>query len=291
MACCWWWTAHDGPQAQTQFVLRKALENRREADRCHQQDRPRKRAPAQSAGHGFRSLRRTERDRRAARFPGHLRQREARLRHARDSTRTNDRHGAALSRRSCNIFRRRRRSSEPYFQMLVSNLDYSDYLGRIAFGRIVSGRVAVGDSIVCIHTDGRRERANVTALFSHSGLGADRNQARQRRRHRRPGRFRGSRISAKPSPTAKSGRRCRSSISIRRRSRCNSWSTIRRSPGAKANSVTARHIRERLVRETRTQRLTPGSPTPKRRRVRDQVRAAKCRSRSSSSRCDAKASS
>src|SRR5581483_11376248 len=35
---------------------------------------------------------------------------------------------------------------------------------------IVSGRVAVGDSIVCIHRDGRRERANVTALFTYAGL-------------------------------------------------------------------------------------------------------------------------
>src|SRR5436189_6070833 len=61
-------------------------------------------------------------------------------------------------------------SSEPFFQMLVSNLDYSDYLGRIALGRIVSGRVAVGDSIVCIHRDGRHERATVTALYTYSGL-------------------------------------------------------------------------------------------------------------------------
>src|SRR5215467_12069493 len=61
-------------------------------------------------------------------------------------------------------------SSEPFFQMLVSNLDYSDYLGRIALGRIVSGQVAVGDSIVCIHRDGRPERATVTALFTYSGL-------------------------------------------------------------------------------------------------------------------------
>ena len=61
-------------------------------------------------------------------------------------------------------------SSEPFFQMLVSNLEYSDYLGRIALGRIVSGRVAVGDSIICIHRDGRRERASVTALFTYSGL-------------------------------------------------------------------------------------------------------------------------
>src|SRR5438477_7980461 len=61
-------------------------------------------------------------------------------------------------------------STDPFFQMLVSNLDYSDYLGRIALGRIVSGRVAVGDSIACIHRDGRRERATVTALFTHEGL-------------------------------------------------------------------------------------------------------------------------
>jgi GTP-binding protein len=61
-------------------------------------------------------------------------------------------------------------STEPFFQMLVSNLDYSDYLGRIALGRIVSGRVAVGDSIICIHRDGSRERATVTALFTHEGL-------------------------------------------------------------------------------------------------------------------------
>src|SRR5437870_6895025 len=61
-------------------------------------------------------------------------------------------------------------STEPFFQMLVSNLDYSDDLGRIALGRIVSGHVSVGDSIVCIHRGGRRERATVTALFTYTGL-------------------------------------------------------------------------------------------------------------------------
>ncbi|HWL53369.1 MAG TPA: translational GTPase TypA [Chthoniobacteraceae bacterium] len=62
------------------------------------------------------------------------------------------------------------RSDVTHFQMLVSNLDYSDYLGRIAYGRVVSGRVAVGDTIVCIHKDGSRERSNVTAIFGHQGL-------------------------------------------------------------------------------------------------------------------------
>jgi len=61
-------------------------------------------------------------------------------------------------------------SNEPFFQMLVSNLDYSDYLGRIALGRVVSGRVSVGDSIVCLPRDGQPERATVTAIFTYSGL-------------------------------------------------------------------------------------------------------------------------
>ena len=35
------------------------------------------------------------------------------------------------------------------FKMLVANLDYSDYIGRIAFGKIYSGKVKVGDTAVC----------------------------------------------------------------------------------------------------------------------------------------------
>jgi GTP-binding protein len=61
-------------------------------------------------------------------------------------------------------------AKETYFQMLVSNLDYSDYLGRLSFGRITSGRLSVGDSAVLIHKDGRRERTNITAIFGHQGL-------------------------------------------------------------------------------------------------------------------------
>jgi len=56
------------------------------------------------------------------------------------------------------------------FQMLVSNLDWSDYVGRIAIGKITGGSVKVGDSIVCIHKDGKRERAAVTKVWEFSGL-------------------------------------------------------------------------------------------------------------------------
>jgi GTP-binding protein len=56
------------------------------------------------------------------------------------------------------------------FEMLVSNLDWSDYVGRIAIGKVTGGRCKIGGSIVCIHKDGQRERASVTKIFEFSGL-------------------------------------------------------------------------------------------------------------------------
>src|SRR5512147_3121808 len=56
------------------------------------------------------------------------------------------------------------------FKLLVANLDYSDYLGRIAFGKIYSGKVKLGDTYVCIHGDGRKSKAKITAIFHFEGL-------------------------------------------------------------------------------------------------------------------------
>ena len=160
--------AHDGPQAQTRFVLRKALENKakpivvinkidRENARPHevldmvfelflelkatdnQLDFP---IIYASAKNGF--ARRELHDQNEDMTPLF----EAIVRHVPAPTVSND----------------------PFFRMLVSNLHYNDYLGRIGIGRIVSGHVAVGDSIVCVHRDGTRERATVTALFTYEGL-------------------------------------------------------------------------------------------------------------------------
>src|SRR5256885_1406908 len=160
--------AHDGPQAQTRFVLRKALENKakpivvinkvdRENARPHkvldmvfdlfvelkatdqQLDFPVVYASAKN-GFALRELHENNEDMTPL-F-------EAIVKHVPPPT----------------------ISADPYFQMLVSNLDYSDYLGRVALGRIVSGRVNVGDSIVCIHRNDERERATVTTLFTYSGL-------------------------------------------------------------------------------------------------------------------------
>jgi GTP-binding protein len=56
------------------------------------------------------------------------------------------------------------------FQILVANLDYSDYLGRIAFGKIVEGKVKVGDSASCIHGNGTVTAGKVTMIYHFEGL-------------------------------------------------------------------------------------------------------------------------
>jgi GTP-binding protein len=55
-------------------------------------------------------------------------------------------------------------------QMLVANLDSSDYLGRIAIGRVFNGRVKVGDPIAVCKLDGTIQETRVTKLFSFEGL-------------------------------------------------------------------------------------------------------------------------
>jgi GTP-binding protein len=55
-------------------------------------------------------------------------------------------------------------------QMLVANLDASDYLGRIAIGRVFNGRVRIGDPIAVCKLDGRIEQTKVTKLYSFEGL-------------------------------------------------------------------------------------------------------------------------
>jgi GTP-binding protein len=56
------------------------------------------------------------------------------------------------------------------FQMLVSNLDASDYLGRIAIGRIFNGRVKINDPVIVMKLDGKAQPTRVTKLYSFEGL-------------------------------------------------------------------------------------------------------------------------
>ena len=61
--------------------------------------------------------------------------------------------------------------NEP-FHMLVSNIDWSDYVGRIAVGKILGGLAKVGESVHIVrHADGKRVRAKITKVFEFTGLG------------------------------------------------------------------------------------------------------------------------
>ena len=67
--------------------------------------------------------------------------------------------------------------NEP-FHMLVSNIDWSDYVGRIAIGKILGGKVNVGDNVFTIrHADGKRIRSKITKVFEYSGLGTQESDA------------------------------------------------------------------------------------------------------------------
>ncbi|MFZ3377545.1 MAG: translational GTPase TypA [Chthoniobacterales bacterium] len=160
--------AHDGPQAQTRFVLRKALESKvkpivviNKIDR--ENARPHK--VVDMVFDLFVELKASDEQ---LDFP--IIYASAKDGFALRELHENNEDMTPLFRAIVQHVPPPKISPDPFFQMLVSNLDYSDYLGRIALGRIVSGRVSVGDSIVCIHRDQRRERATVTALFTYAGL-------------------------------------------------------------------------------------------------------------------------
>ena len=59
---------------------------------------------------------------------------------------------------------------EKNFQMLVANLDYSDYLGRLAIGRVFNGVVKSRDSLVRVDAEGNAKPLNVTKLQVYEGL-------------------------------------------------------------------------------------------------------------------------
>ena len=60
--------------------------------------------------------------------------------------------------------------ADAVLQLLIANLDYSDYLGRLGIGRIFSGTVRVGETVGIAKRDGRITTNKVTKLFTFDGL-------------------------------------------------------------------------------------------------------------------------
>ncbi len=59
---------------------------------------------------------------------------------------------------------------EEPFQMLVTMLDYDPYIGRISIGRVVHGRIRVGEMISLVKRDGEIERSRITKILKYQGL-------------------------------------------------------------------------------------------------------------------------
>jgi GTP-binding protein len=55
-------------------------------------------------------------------------------------------------------------------QLLVANLDYSDYLGRLAIGRVFNGTLRLGDDVGIAKLDGTLHKTRITKLYSFEGL-------------------------------------------------------------------------------------------------------------------------
>ena len=145
------------------------------------------------------------------------------------------------------------------FQMLVSTLDFSNFLGRIAIGRIERGRVAAGDQVALLPMgepghgspdEQGVERGRVTKLYTFDGLHRVEVDAGRRRRHRGACRgFETHRNRQDLHRARSSGAARRASRSRSRPSRSTSSSTTRRSPAGKGSTSPRRQLRDRLFKE------------------------------------------
>ena len=55
-------------------------------------------------------------------------------------------------------------------QLLVTNIDYNDYVGRLAIGKIFSGSVKIGGWIAMINSEGEAIKTKVVSLYGFQGL-------------------------------------------------------------------------------------------------------------------------
>jgi GTP-binding protein len=60
--------------------------------------------------------------------------------------------------------------SDGKLQMLIANLDYSDYLGRLGIGRVFGGTLNYGDTVAIAKLDGTFHTTKITKLYSFEGL-------------------------------------------------------------------------------------------------------------------------
>ncbi|MFC5050971.1 translational GTPase TypA [Rubritalea spongiae] len=64
------------------------------------------------------------------------------------------------------------KAEEP-FRMLVSNIDWDNYVGRVALGKVLSGSIQKGDNVWLLRKDGTKVRSKITRVFEYGASASD----------------------------------------------------------------------------------------------------------------------
>src|SRR5262249_33331837 len=160
--------ASEGPLPQTRFVLRKALERRlTPIVVVNKIDRPDAR-PQEVLNEIYDLFIDLDASEEQLEFP-------VLYTNARKGTATTDQSGEGRDLRPLfdavlDHVPPPRGDADAPLQLLVANVDSSDYVGRIAIGRIFNGRVKVGDQVVICKLDSAMQPTKVTKLYAFEGL-------------------------------------------------------------------------------------------------------------------------
>ncbi len=161
--------AFEGPMPQTRFVLHKALENGlRPIVVVNKVDRPDAR-PEHVVNEVFDLLVELEANDKALDFPiiySSGREGWASKDLAVKTTNLRDLFEAIIQ----HVPAPKMEPAAP-LQMLVVTLDYSDYVGRIAIGRVFAGTIHKGEDVIVINRQGEKSKQRVLQLYQFEGLG------------------------------------------------------------------------------------------------------------------------
>ena len=164
--------ASEGPLPQTRYVLQKALAAKLPPIMVlNKIDRPDAR-PAAVLDEIYDLFIDLDAHRRPARFPGDLYECEN-GRGAPDNRRRFDDSCSLSSSKLSRRFRRRRAIPPAVLQIQVTNLDYSDFLGRLAIARVFQGTLKRGTEVAISKLDGTIQPTKITKLFTFRGLERD----------------------------------------------------------------------------------------------------------------------